>query len=62
MKEYPKPTIQQSVDSWHIVLDLIELGYPHNFQREAPWVAQYCRDISRIIDKAFEVRDEREGK
>ena len=28
------PTIQQSIDSWALVNELIELGYCHNFQHE----------------------------
>lgn len=42
--------------AYHKVLaELTELSYPHNFQHEAPWVAQYCRDITEIIKKAYEV-------
>ena len=40
-----------------VIHDLCTLGYPHNFQREAPWVAQYCRDVSGVITEAFEVID-----
>ena len=35
--------------------ELIRVGYPHNFQHEAPWVAQSCRDITEVIKKAYEV-------
>ena len=40
-----------------VIRDLCALGYPHNFQHEAPWVAQYCRDVSGVITEAFEVND-----
>jgi len=40
-----------------VIRDLCTLGYPHNFQHEAPWVAQYCRDVSGVITEAFEVND-----
>lgn len=40
-----------------VIRDLCTLGYPHNFQHEAPWIAQYCRDISGVITEAFEVND-----
>lgn len=55
-----KPTVQQSIDSWVLLNELCELGYPHNFQHEEPWVVEYCYDVSRIIDKAMKIRNKKE--
>ena len=32
---------------------VVDVGYPHNFQREAPHIRGYCYDITRAIDKCF---------
>lgn len=61
-KEYPKPTVAQSITSWHIVNDLIDLGYLHDFQYESPHIRNYMYKISEIIDQAFEVKKEAERK
>lgn len=55
-KEYPKPTLAQSIASWHILNDLIDLGYPHNFQGEMPHIRNYMEKITEIIDNAKEVK------
>lgn len=55
---YPKPTIQQSINSWHLVLDLIELGFPHNFQHEPSWIVDYMKKITKIINRAYKVRED----
>lgn len=39
-----------------IVNDLIELGYPHNFQLENSWVVDYCYKVSDIVKKAMELK------
>lgn len=39
-----------------IVKDLIELGYPHNFQLENSWVVDYCYNVSDIVKKAMELK------
>ena len=53
-----KPTLQQSLDSWALLNELIELGYPHNFQHEAPHISGYMYDLSALIDKAFKIKKE----
>ena len=32
---------------------VVDVGYPHNFQKEAPHIRGYCYDITRAIDKCF---------
>ena len=34
---------------------VVDVGYPHNFQKEAPHIRGYCYDITRAIDKCFAV-------
>lgn len=70
MKEYPKPTVQQAIDSWRLVCELVELGYPHNFQREEPYIRNYMYAVSDLVEVAYKIknreklgepRDERNG-
>lgn len=56
-KEYPKPTVQQSIDSWRLVCDLIELGYPHNFQLERSDIRDYMYAASRLVKRAWIIKD-----
>ena len=51
-----KPTVTQSINSWDLVNELIEIGYPHNFQHERTDIADYMFKVSGIIDKAFEIK------
>ena len=55
-----RPTIQQSVDSWALVNELIELGYCHNFQHERSDIRNYIYDVSALIDKAQEIKKSKE--
>lgn len=32
---------------------VVEVGYPHNFQREAPHIRSYCYDITKAIEKCY---------
>jgi hypothetical protein len=32
---------------------VVAVGYPHNFQREAPHIRGYCYDITKAIGKCF---------
>lgn len=50
------PTLQQSLDAWALLNELLELGYPHNFQHEAPNISGYLFDISALIDKARKIK------
>lgn len=47
-----KPTVEQAVLSWYLVNELINLGYPHNFQAERSDIRNYMYDASSLIDKA----------
>lgn len=60
MKQYPKPTVSQSVGAWQLMLDLIDIGYPHNFQCERSDLRDFCYDVSAIIKRAYAIRDQRE--
>jgi hypothetical protein len=53
-----KPSLQQSLDAWALLNELLELGYPHNFQHESPNISGYLYDISALIDKAYEIKRE----
>lgn len=56
-KAKQRPTLMQSVYAWALLNELLELGYPHNFQAERSDIADYGYGISAIIDKAFRIRD-----
>lgn len=38
-----------------VIEDLRKVGYPHNFQREEPWIVDYMRLITGVIKKAVEL-------
>lgn len=61
-KEYPKPTLAQSIASWHIVCDICELGYPHDFQREMPHIRDYMYKVSDIVGNAMAIKEGIERK
>ena len=42
-----------------LINELLNLGYPHNFQHEAPWVVDYLYSLTEIIKKAFKVKEGR---
>lgn len=42
-----------------LINELLELGYPHNFQHEAPWVVDYLYSLTEIIKKAFKAQEGR---
>ena len=35
-----------------VIDDLLKVGYPHNFQREEPWIVNYMYAITNVIKKA----------
>ena len=41
-----------------VISALLEVGYPHNFQREEPWIRNYMYAITDVVKKAFEVKDD----
>lgn len=55
-KTEQKPTVQQCLFAWDLVNELIEIGYPHNFQYEREDIVDYMYDVSAIIDKAREIK------
>lgn len=52
------PTLQQSLDAWALLNELVEIGYPHNFQHEALHIRNYMSDIASLIDKALKIKEE----
>lgn len=42
-----------------LINELLDLGYPHNFQHEAPWVVDYLYKLTEIIKKAFKAKERR---
>lgn len=56
-KAKQRPTLMQSIYAWALLNELLELGYPHNFQHERADLADYGYNISAIIDKAHKIRD-----
>ena len=41
-----------------IIDDLIKVGYPHNFQREEPWIVNYMYAITDVIRKAVNLKND----
>ena len=41
-----------------IIDDLLKVGYPHNFQREEPWIVNYMYAITDVIRKAVNLRND----
>ena len=37
---------------------LLKVGYPHNFQREPRWIANYMYAITDVIKKAVNLKNE----
>jgi len=40
-----------------IIDELLKVGYPHNFQREEPWIVNYMLKITEVIKKAVHLRN-----
>lgn len=51
-----QPTVK-AADAEELIDELLKLGYPHNFQGEAPHIRNYMYAISEIIDKAYRWRE-----
>ena len=60
--EYPKPTVSQAINAWRLMLDLINIGYPHNFQAERSDLRDFCYDVSALIKRAYAIKEESEGE
>lgn len=41
-----------------IIDALLKVGYPHNFQREEPWIVNYMYAITAVVKKAVRLRNE----
>ena len=41
-----------------IIDALLKVGYPHNFQRELPWIVNYMHSITDVVRKAVHLRNE----
>ena len=41
-----------------IIDALLKVGYPHNFQREEPWIVNYMYAITAVVKKAVRIRNE----
>lgn len=41
-----------------IIDALLKVGYPHNFQREEPWIVNYMYAITAVVKKAVNLRNE----
>lgn len=42
-----------------VIDDLLKVGYPHNFQREEPWIVNYMYAITDVIKKAVNLNNGR---
>lgn len=38
-----------------VIRALLKVGYPHNFQREEPWIVNYMYAITDVIKKAVKL-------
>ena len=54
---YPMPTLQQSIAAWCLLNDLINLGYPHDFQKELPHIRNYMWKVTDLVRDAIHIRD-----
>ena len=41
-----------------VISALLKIGYPHNFQREEPWIVDYMNQITNVIRKAVQLRND----
>ena len=41
-----------------VIEELLKVGYPHNFQREEPWIVNYMYAITDVIKKAVNLNNE----
>lgn len=43
-----------AISALEIIKDLADMDYVHNFQREAPWVVDFCHKVTDIQRRAKE--------
>lgn len=51
-----RPEFAAAIREKYMLNELLELGYPHNFQHEKPHISNYLFDLSALIDKALEIK------
>lgn len=52
----------KSVEQYGILSELLEVGYPHNFQLEPLWIVDYMQRITKVITKAYDaLKNDPEG-
>ena len=60
-----RKTIEEAVDllkeQQAIIDELLKVGYPHNFQREKPWIVNYMLKITEVVKKAVHLRNGAKG-
>ena len=44
-----------AISALKITKDLADMDYVHNFQREAPWVVEFCHKVTNIQRRAKEI-------
>lgn len=40
-----------------VIQELRKVGYPHDFQREKPWIVNYMHAITKVIKKAVRLNN-----
>ncbi|MBR6861377.1 MAG: hypothetical protein IKM73_08665 [Acidaminococcaceae bacterium] len=56
--EVIEETISLLKKQQEIIDALLKVGYPHNFQREEPWIVNYMYAITAVVKKAVNLRNE----
>lgn len=41
-----------------VITALLKVGYPHGFEREEPWIVDYMNQITNVIRKAVQLRND----
>lgn len=45
--------VGNAAEMYEALKAVVKVGYPHNFQHEAPHISGYCYEITTAIDKCF---------
>ncbi len=56
--EVIEETISLLKKQQEIIDALLKVGYPHNFQREEPWIVNYMYAITAVVKKAVRLKNE----
>lgn len=57
-----KDALELLKEQSEIIDALLKVGYPHNFQREEPWIVNYMLNITDVVRKAINLRNAEEVK